>query len=95
MTYSKWIHFLQMIPKDGSPREVPGDGMCFPHGKSPSDRHDLPNAICITHQRIYMISLVLYAPLTKRYMWSPQCYMYHSPWDRCNLPSAICILSKG
>ena len=53
MTYSKWIHFLQMIPKDGSPREVPGDGMCFPHGNL---------------QVIDMISPMLYALLTKGYI---------------------------
>ena len=65
------IDFLQVISKDSSSREVPGDGMCSPQGKSLSDRHDLSNAICITHYGIYVISLVLYAPLTKRYMW---CY---------------------
>ena len=40
------FHFLQVIPKGYSPKKVPGDGMCSPHGKSLRDGHGLPSAIC-------------------------------------------------
>ena len=66
------------LPKGSSPYKVLGDGMHSPCKKSSMDGCGLPGAICITLQRMDLVSLMLYALLSKGWMWFFKCYIHHS-----------------
>ena len=48
------------------------------------------DAICTTLKGMDLVFLVLYAPLSKWWIWSNQCYMHHSLNDGLSLSSARC-----
>jgi len=64
--------------KGSSPYKVLRDGMHSSYKKSSMDGCGLPGSICITLQMMDSVSLMLYALLSKGWIWFSQCYMHPS-----------------